>query len=114
MQSSYAQAINKQNNTSGSLFQQKTKAKALTEQKEGKLISYLENCFFYVHNNPKEARLVDDLSEWPYSSFLDYVGLRNGTLCNKELFFLQTGLTVESIKGWSNWDFPPESIKKFY
>ena len=62
--SSYSQAINRQNNTTGSLFQQKTKAKILSEQIEGKQESYLENCFFYVHNNPFEAGLVNKLNEW--------------------------------------------------
>ena len=43
--SSYSQAINKQNNTSGSLFQQKTKSKILIEESEGRRISHLESCF---------------------------------------------------------------------
>jgi putative transposase len=47
--SSYAQAINKQNGTIGSLFQQKTKAKILYEEVNGYRESYLENCFFYIH-----------------------------------------------------------------
>ena len=112
--SSYAQAINKQNNTSGSLFQQKTSAKILTEQTDGKRISYLENCFFYVHQNPKAAGLVNHLKDWMYSSYLDYIGVRNGSLCNKELFFQHTGLTEEAIKGWADWDLPDDLVKKLY
>jgi len=38
--SSYSQAINKQNKTTGSLFQQKTKAKILYEVNNGGRISY--------------------------------------------------------------------------
>ncbi len=54
--SSYSQAVNKQNNTSGSLFQQKTKAKILSEQIEGKQESYLENCFsMYITTLLKQA-----------------------------------------------------------
>ena len=41
--SSYSQAINKQNKTTGSLFQQKTKAKILCEQVDNKKESYLIN-----------------------------------------------------------------------
>jgi len=29
--------------------------------------------------------LVDKLEDWEFSSFRDYAGLRNGTLCNKQL-----------------------------
>jgi len=68
LMSSYAQAINKQNGSIGSLFQQKTKAKILHEEVDGGRQSYLENCFFYIHQNPLEAGLVNDLSKWPYSS----------------------------------------------
>lgn len=98
LQSSYAQAINKQNGTSGSLFQQKTKAKALSEEKEGRRISYLDNCLFYIHYNPKEAGLVTDLLQWPYSSYPDYMELRNGTLCSKALLYQLTDRPAESIK----------------
>ena len=112
--SSYSQAINKQNKTTGSLFQQKTKGKILSEQIEGKQESYLENCFFYVHNNPFEAGLIKNLKEWKWSSYLDYIDVREGTLCNKQLFFELTGLTKNDII--NRLDFPLEEglIKKFY
>jgi putative transposase len=90
--SSYAQAINKQNKTSGSLFQQKTKAKILSETDNGTRISYFEQCFHYIHNNPVAAGIVQNPEEWPYSSYPDYAGLRNGTLCSRELFYSNTGL----------------------
>ena len=32
-----------------------------------------------------KARLVKKLKDWEYSSFKDYCGYRDGTLCNKEL-----------------------------
>lgn len=112
--SSYSQAINKQNNTTGSLFQQKTKAKILSEQIEGILENYLENCFFYVHNNPFEAGLVNNLREWQWSSYLDYIDARKGTLCNKQLFFELTGLTKNDIINRLDCALEEELIKKFY
>ncbi len=81
--SSYTQAINKQNKTSGSLFQQNTKAKAII--KGSNLYDLL--CFHYIHQNPMKAKLVDKMEDWAYSSFKDYCGLRNGTLCDQELAF---------------------------
>ena len=79
--SSYTQAINKQNKTSGSLFQQNTKAKAIL--KGSNLYDLL--CFHYIHQNPMKAKLVEKMEDWAYSSFKDYCGLRKGTLCDQEL-----------------------------
>jgi putative transposase len=95
--SSYSQAINKRYKTTGSLFQQKTKAKILNEDNSCSRVSYLENCFRYIHQNPLVAGLVTDLSDWPYSSYPDYAGLRNNSLCNKEIFFRHTGFQQEDI-----------------
>ncbi|MEJ8817064.1 hypothetical protein [Lacibacter sp. H407] len=106
--SSYTQAVNKANKTSGSLFQQKTKAKLLAEEINNHKVSYLEHCFFYIHQNPLAADLVKDLNDWKYSSHLDYCDKRNGTLCNKELFFSFTGLTVSDIIHHSETAIDPE------
>ena len=90
--SSYSQAINKQNKTTGSLFQQKTKSKELiTLSSQNRHGNYLVNSMHYCHQNPWKAGLVKKMEEWPYSSFLDYSGLRNDKLCNKELLMELTG-----------------------
>lgn len=88
--SGYARIYNKRYNKSGSLFRQKTKSKCLTEIKvcENKpitLADYCFNCFNYIHQNPLKAKLVRRMENWEYSSFKDYAGLRNGTLCNKAI-----------------------------
>jgi len=75
--SSYTRAINKEQNRTGSLFQQKTKAKVISEKE-----NYIETCFHYIHQNPLRAKLVNKIEDWEYSSFKDYVGLRKGTLIN--------------------------------
>jgi REP-associated tyrosine transposase len=79
--SSYSQAVNRQNGTTGSLFQQKTKAKFLDSINLGLTV------FHYIHQNPIEAGLVQRMEDWEFSSFRDYAGLRSGTLCNRELAF---------------------------
>ena len=79
--SSYTQAINKQNNTTGSLFQQNTKAKPISKGSN----LYGQTSFHYIHQNPMEAKLVSKMEDWEYSSFKDYCSMRNGTLINKEL-----------------------------
>lgn len=90
--SSYSQAINKQNGTSGSLFQQKTKSKVLSETK-----NYLIECMHYIHQNAWRAGLVGRIEDWPYSSFLDYAGLRQGTLCNQSSLMELTGYDLKSF-----------------
>jgi len=79
--SSYTLAINKQNGTTGSLFQQNTKAKCLAKGSN----NYGYICLHYIHQNPMKAGLVKRMEDWEYSSFNDYCGNRNETICNKEL-----------------------------
>lgn len=81
--SSYTKAINKERNFTGSLFQQKTKAVCVTD----KDCNYSRTAFHYIHQNPIKANLVKKMEAWEYSSFLDYAGLRNGKLCNKDLAY---------------------------
>jgi len=88
--SSYTHVKNVKSGNSGSLFRQKTKAKSLSEMDmmPGEMLhknDYYQNCFYYIHQNPLKAGLVLELEDWPYSSYLDYAGLRGGTLCNKLL-----------------------------
>lgn len=82
--SSYTQSINKKQNRSGSLFRKRTKAKSLSEDRSASR-DYGINCFLYIHQNPLKAGLVAKMEEWEFSSFRDYIGKRNGTLCDKAL-----------------------------
>ena len=91
--SSYAQAINKQNKFSGSLFQQNTKARPIVKGSR----NYDLNVFHYIHQNPCRAKLVAKMEEWEYSSFADYCGKRNGTLCNGELAVKLLGLNMKTF-----------------
>lgn len=75
--SSYTQAINKQENRTGSLFQQHTKAKFLENN-----TLYAAACFHYIHQNPMRAGLVRGIENWEFSSVKDYALLRNNKICN--------------------------------
>ncbi|MEZ4770310.1 MAG: transposase [Caldilineales bacterium] len=70
----YSKAINKQQARSGPLFQGPFQARWVDRD------DYLLHLSRYIHLNPVQARLVQRPDEWLYSSFRDYVGLRNGTL----------------------------------
>lgn len=79
--SSYAKAINKQERRTGSLFQQKTKAKCAVGDKKG----YARTVFHYIHQNPLKAMLVSRMEDWEFSSFNEYTGRETNRICNQEL-----------------------------
>ena len=99
---SYTRAINIQENQSGSLFRERTKAEWLGSI-EGEKIKfenrnkaipvlltdlgeeYLHTCFRYIHNNPVKAGLVEKETDWEFSSARDFTFSRDGTLINRKL-----------------------------
>ena len=99
LQSAYTRALNKERGWTGSLFREKAKAKdgwidefvcvdMRNRQSNHCFLpgaDYAYQCFCYIHDNAKEAGLVKDNIDWPYSSARDYAGLRKGTLCNLKM-----------------------------
>lgn len=83
--STYAHEINKKNNSIGSLFRQKTRAKLIEGGNPNSTLTYAELCFFYIHQNPVSANLVEKNTDWEFSSARDYYGSREGTICNQNL-----------------------------
>lgn len=81
--SSYTRAINVEQGRTGSLFQQNSKAKCLTDYKDTSGY-YSLICLNYIHLNPVRAGLTDKAENWEFSSFKDYLGLRNNNICNLE------------------------------
>jgi putative transposase len=96
---SYTRAISIQENTTGSLFRQKTKAICLNEIQgvssnwftsfgvtylnvEIPQYQYLQTCFSYIHANPVKSGLVEKYEDWEFSSYADLKSLRNGNLVN--------------------------------
>jgi putative transposase len=98
--SSYSQQMNRQNGTTGSLIQQKTKAKCITTPESGQTTlrrgptvsaaSYIINCMHYIHQNPLRAKLVTRLEDWKYSSFAEYAGLVTSFFCKRETLLTLT------------------------
>ena len=84
MLSAYTKGVNKQEGRTGNLIQQNTKSKCVAD-KNNTTENYATTCFYYIHQNPLRAGFVDKIEDWHYSSYRDYAGLRNGTLCNQEL-----------------------------
>jgi putative transposase len=116
--SSYTKAINIQNNTTGNLFQKKTKAKLLQEESsvaDNKIKQdYSATCFHYIHQNPLQAGLVNNLSNWIYSSYLDYYDGRNGSLINKSLAMNLLAMSAIDFKKDAIMNLDNEIIKKLF
>jgi putative transposase len=75
---SYTRAVNRDMRRVGTLFQgqYQTKQVQTTEQ--------LMHLSRYIHRNPVSAGLCDSPEDWKCSSFLDYIGLRQGTIVNTD------------------------------
>lgn len=86
LQSSYTKAINKKYDRHGALFQSHFKSKHIEDK------NYFISLITYIHQNPIRSKLVEKAEEWEFSSFQDYVDLRNGTLPNKKLLLSRYSL----------------------
>lgn len=86
---SYTKAINKEQYRVGSLFQGRYKGKHV--DKEG----YLLHLSRYIHLNPVEAKLVKHPADWHFSSYRDFVGLREGSLPQPDIILAQFASRVE-------------------
>lgn len=71
---SYSQAINKQENRVGSLFQKNFKIKEVNSN------SYFSQLIFYIHANPQLHHLIDDFRKWHYSSYHAVLSEKNTKL----------------------------------
>src|SRR3989338_4749073 len=76
---SYSMYFNRRYKHVGHVFQDRFKAASVDSD------SYFNRISVYIHANPKAAGLVEDLDDWSYSSYLDYVGKRKGNLCDTRL-----------------------------
>jgi hypothetical protein len=47
------------------------------------------NWGFFIHRNPVDARLVVSPAKWVFSSYQDYIGLRNGNLPKPDIVLSQ-------------------------
>jgi REP element-mobilizing transposase RayT len=85
---SYTKAINKRFNRSGVLFQGRFQSIHVPQT------DYLINLSRYIHLNPVKAGLVKQPEEWEFSSYLEYAGMRGGTLPKTE--YIKTLILEES------------------
>jgi putative transposase len=75
--SSYALAVNKQQNRHGTLFQKRFKR--ISVKSEYRMCYLLA----YIHHNPIHHRLAKDYDEWKYSSWAAYNNLDSPSSLNR-------------------------------
>ena len=100
---SYVKAINKQQKRVGPLYQGPFKAKHVDSD------AYLTHLTRYIHLNPVRAKLVDHPADWPYSSYNEYIGTRNGTLPQTD-FILSQFASRDTYRGFVEGSSEPQSI----
>jgi hypothetical protein len=71
---SYANAVNKRYGRSGTLFEGRFRAVCVEGDR------YLLHLSRYIHLNPVLAGIAQSPEDWEFSSYREYVGLREGTL----------------------------------
>jgi REP element-mobilizing transposase RayT len=74
---SYTKAINTEQERSGPLFEGRFKAIHIDSDE------YVLALSRYIHLNPVAAKIVSSPEQWPFSSYLDHIGKRKGTLPDK-------------------------------
>jgi putative transposase len=80
---SYTKAMNRRYDRVGALFQGAFRAKHVGRN------DYLVHLSRYIHLNPVIAGLVERAEDWEFSSYREYIGLRNGTLPRPEIVLSQ-------------------------
>jgi len=80
---SYTKAVNRRYDRVGPLFQGPFRAVHVDRNE------YLLHLSRYIHLNPVTAGLVQRPEAWEFSSYLDYIGLRDGTLPSPEIVLSQ-------------------------
>jgi len=85
LNTSYTMYFNKNNDRIGRLFEYTFKAKEIDSDEQ------LLHVSRYIHLNPLIGNIVKDLSLYPWSSYLEYIGEREETFCQKEIILSHFG-----------------------
>jgi putative transposase len=107
---SYTKAINKRFSRVGALFQGQFQGKPI------KNYEHLLNLCIYIHANPVKDSLVALPEDWEFSNYLEWMGLREGTLVNHEFIKENFGTPEEYkqlVMNYINTRNLPEDIRKY-
>jgi REP element-mobilizing transposase RayT len=86
---SYTRAINERYHRVGALYQGQFRAIHIDNN------DYLLHLSRYIHLNPAAAHLVRQPEDWEFSSYREYIGLRQGTLIDASIVLGQFRTAAE-------------------
>jgi putative transposase len=90
---SYSMCFNKVNHRVGTLFQDRFKAVLMENNEQLLWTSY------YIHKNPVEAGIVENLGNYKWSSFVEYFNpIKNLGLCKREIILKQFHSEAQYLK----------------
>jgi len=107
---SYTKAINKRFGRVGALFQGQFQGKPVQSYE------HLLNLCVYIHTNPVKDGLVALPENWEYSNYLEWMGLREGTLVNHEFIAENFGTPEEykqKITEYIKTRYLPDDFRKY-
>jgi len=107
---SYVKAINKRFGRVGALFQGQFQGKPVTSYE------HLLNLCVYIHANPVKDGLVSLPENWGYSNYLEWMGLREGTLVNHGFIAENFGTSEEykqKVMDYIETRYLPDDFRKY-
>lgn len=107
---SYTKAYNKKYSHSGTLFEERFRAKVIQTS------SYLLHLCRYIHGNPVKDGMVADPADWEYSNYLEWIGKRPGSLVDRNFIKDQFSNSEEYKKfvyEYLNSRRLPDDVQKF-
>jgi hypothetical protein len=78
--------------------------------------SHLLHLCRYIHSNPVKHGLVGNPADWPYSNFLEWVGLCQGTMFTPDFvqqYFPSPGLYQDFVQDDLRGRKLPREIKRY-
>jgi len=107
---SYTKAINKRYGRVGALFQGQFQGKPVQSYE------HLLNLCVYIHANPVKDGLVSLPENWEYSNYLEWMGLRDGTLVDRDFITENFGSPEEYKKAMMKYietRYLPDGFRKY-
>jgi len=104
LHTSYSMYFNRKYDKTGHVFQGRFRQKVIDKDE------YLLQVTSYVHLNPLTSRLVENLGDYRWSSYPDYIELREGTLCEKSLVLF--GRSPEEYKKITEEEIKEQLVRK--
>lgn len=107
----YVQALNKELDRSGTLFQGRPKHVLIETDEQ------LVHVVRYIHINPVKAGLAGQPEDWRYSNYLEWIEARSGTLVDREFigsYFAAVADYREFVSSYLEENFGESKYRELY